>query len=461
MYHPDGAAGFNGGDLGWSLQDKELLKSQAITFNTYAKIARITALTVLTALAAFYVKNTLTAGSLPSAKKPMLITLAALLAVFPGILDFLPPPPDGEDSYPADFQFVAWLSSPQSRNDPALYSGAFIPLCKPYDDWKAFAAGGGVGNSDPSSGARLWSPIPFVNAMISNPAKLMGLPEGTSRAAASSRVCQALRKAPWSIRRLVLLVPMYMFLQTHVVEPAFKYYTSTDIKGALRNAYTAIVPLDGARDTAVDVTDHIVNYHGFIMNPKGKGKYAPLMRGLCGAIDRFPGFQAHTWGEDNRPRFLEKYACEAAPPEPRDAADPSAAGPSGVTSSPSGRGQASAGSSARTTVSPGNPGGPKAPRYVDAARGRVVPTALFHTPGPSSAATLPRPTPGPGEPAPQPGMAPAPPPYGYGFPPPTPGFHPGYPQPPPYAYPPYPYPGYPWPPQTHQTQAPPGHQPSP
>lgn len=370
-------------------------------------------------------------------------------------------------TYPADFQFVAWMTSAQSRNDPALYSGAFIPLCKPYEDWKAFASAGGIGNSDPSSGARVWSPIPFVNAMISNPAKLMGLPEGTSKAAAAARVCQALRKAPWSIRRLVLLVPMYMFLQTYVVEPAFKYYTSTDIKGALRNAYTAIVPLDGARDTTVDVTDHIVNYHGFIMNPKGKGKYAPLMRGLCGAIDRFPGFQ--TWGEDNRPRFLEKYECEASPLEPRDAAGPSAAGPSssgpsGVRSSPSGRGLASAGSSARTTVSLGNPGGPKAPCYVDAARGRVVPTALFNTPGPSSVAAQPRPTPGPGESAPQPGMAPPPPvPYGYGFPPATPGFppgapgfHPGYHQPPPYGgYPPYHYPSYPWPPPDPGTPRPP------
>lgn len=106
-----------------------------ITFSVYATVlAKINMPTILVTLVTHYIRNSLTAGNLPCAKKPMVIDLTTLVRVFPGILSFLPPPPDGATEYPDDYKYVVWLASPQSKNDPQLYAGSFMPMCKPYDD---------------------------------------------------------------------------------------------------------------------------------------------------------------------------------------------------------------------------------------------------------------------------------------------------------------------------------------
>lgn len=311
----------------------------------------------------------------------------------------------------------------------------------------AEADGDRTGAKDSSSA--VWCPIPFVSAMLSNPGKVMDLPEGTSKVAAAARLCQALRKADWSVKRFILLVPMYAFLQTNVVEPAFKFINTGDIKAAIRSTYSSLTAIVGVPEL-IDTTTLITLYHAFLCNPRGSGTYAPLMRALAGAIDRFAGHQTHTWGEDNRPRFQEVIASTTTPLPTGSGPKPSAS----ARSSPPPRGPpTSAGSSARTVVSPGNPGPPKA-RYVDALRSRVVPSALFGNPGPAAgapAAPLPPAAAPPATPAGQPPAAPALAPMGLpsaaaGFQSPAPGFPPmapgGYPMP--YGYPGFPFPGFPW-----------------
>lgn len=415
-----------------------------ITFSVYATVlAKINMPTILVTLVTHYIRNSLTAGNLPCAKKPMVIDLTTLVRVFPGILSFLPPPPDGATEYPDDYKYVVWLASPQSKNDPQLYAGSFMPMCKPYDDWRSFALADGAksGARIDTTSAHLWCPVPFVNAMLNDPVKVMGMPESTSKAVASMRLAQALRKSPWIVKRFVLLVPMYTFLQTHVVEPAFKHIASTNIKAAVGSDYSSIVPIPKVSEETVDTTDRIAAYHAFAANPRESGTYAPLMRALCGAVDRFPGYQAHSYGEDNRPRFDEVIPT----------ASPSDPGSLRTRTSPTARGlPPSAGSSARTVVSPGNPGTSKTPRYVDAARGRVVPTALFNTPGAPQPRAQPPAAPAPGSAHVGALAAPATPGYpGFpavpGYPPMAPGSYPmapgGYPMP--YGFPGFPYPGYP------------------
>lgn len=442
-------------------QSKADLKAMCISFDQYVLLARITLASVLFALATHYVKNSLSAGSLPCSKKPLLVSLASLLAVFPGILSLLPSPPDGLSDYPPGFKFVAWLASPASKRDSNSMAGAFFPMCKPYDDWVAYARAGG--KSDPSTSAHLWSPITLVHAMVNNPAKVMGLPDGTSKTSAALKLCNALRKADWNIKRFVLLAPMYLFIQNHIVEPAFRYYESSDIAAALARRHTAIVLVGKCKEVTIDTTKFILAYHTFVINPRVKENYHGLLRLFCGSIDRFPGYQCHQWNEHNRPVFLERV--ESDTPAARRPTDPQ---PSAEHSPAA----AAAGSSARQQQSPGNPGVSKVPRYVDAARPKVVPTALFGTPAAAAApAAVPAAAPSPAVPG---GFVPPTPAYGAGYPPAMPAAPgvtpPGYPAAghgfPGYGGMPYPgfpgfpgYPGYPWPPQHQAPGAPPAYPP--
>eukprot|EP00775_Hariotina_reticulata_P000232 gene232-436_t len=361
------------------LSTKEALfnAAQPCSFDTYVESSQLNSNDTITAVAKHYIANLLSCGGFPTYKKPMVVTLCAILLVFPGFLAFLPTRTTGE-RWPDEQMFAVWAGAPVSKADAAY--GAFMPYAKPYEEWKAMVTTGYNANEyDPASAAHMWSPITIYRAMLDQPAKLLGL---VNPSALKVRVSlgNAIRKADWSVRRLLLLVPFYLFLQLNVVAVAFQLKGHPDPRAKLGNQCNNLYPITRS-NTSVNVTEHVLAYTSYLDNPGSKTHYVSLVKKFNDAVDKHPHYQAHTFDSKNRATFLELIK---APLKPKDTFG------SNATTSPSKTDPAvgiSAGASARAIVSPGKPGASKAFKsFADVTRGAAVASTFVGTPGTSSAA---------------------------------------------------------------------------
>lgn len=302
-----------------------------------------------------YVINVLECGGLPSFRKPMVVTLAEITSVFSGFTSLLPPLPDG-GSYAPDTEFVVWLTTPNSKNVESSIHGSLYPMAKPKPEWEADARSN-ANFAGPSSSC--WSPFVLVEALTNNPIQLLGLAPNSTEKVIKVRILKALRNASWNVRRMLLLIPMFKFIQSYVVQPAFKYFNEDRIKPALGTRYDNIVIMEGMDDLTISTTDMITAYIDYIKSPDG-GTYVPLLKLFHGAYDRFPGYQAHTFDSSNKTTYSQvisngrtRQRGESPQPSPGG----SAIGANGMFN---------AGAAARSVVSPGKPGAPKSMRgYVD------------------------------------------------------------------------------------------------
>lgn len=410
--------------LGTSSHEEMAERAAAMTYEAYATLAGYITVGLLMAFATGYITYIYHGQGgpfFPMSKKPLVFTLAALLAVFPGACQFLPPGPD-DGAYPSDYKFVAWYAVPQSKDDPTTKAKAFFPLCKPYNDWRESANTG-----KPSNTANMWSPLTLFDAMLRAPAKLLGLPAGTHPSLAKPRLLKALREAHPAIRHVLLMPAHYNALQQNVIATAFKLSRSLAIKDIIPARCKKFVPLSKLPSISVNFTDLTCAYHSYILNPTGPGVYPKMMRAISYGVDKHTDFQAHTYTASNALQMSDKITSQTRN-APAKSSGARAANP------PSSPGVPSAGAAARSVVSPGRPGAPKAIRYADATRGRVVASAIASAAAPGAPpAAAPRPR--------------APAPYGYyrGY---TPA-PPGYDAPPMYDYHPH-YHGHP--PHEHWAQ---------
>lgn len=386
-------------------EGKVAMRSRACDFPTFFKLVCITSALMLAQVNQSYISPTFTMRYFPNLKKPMVVSLASLLVVLPGAIHFLPDPPKGA-SYEVGHKFVAWLSAPSQTTNPADYGGAFFPHCKPHSDWLSAMANGG--RTEIHTNRNIWSPIALTAAMESDPVALMGMPEGTKRSVAILQLAKNIKAAMHNdptVFRLLLLVPLYKFLQDYVVKAAVDLKNkAAPLSDAMVRRFKAINPWasDATNvDASIDTTAHVKAYHAFVSSPTGP-QYAELMSTMGAGVDKQSGYQAHTYGEDYRPIFNR-------PVTPHVQLDGPAAPPAAPAAAPPGspaRPTAAAGATSRLQGSPGAPGQPKARRtWVDVTRGKV-PT----TPGTTAVARTQAPSTGDssGNPPADPPAAPAP-----------------------------------------------------
>lgn len=370
-----------------NVSTKEQLKSWAdrFTFDKYRTTACITEKSTMEAIGKFYIANMLNSGGFPSYKKPMIITLAALLVTFPGILCFLPPQASGQP-WPEDARFAVWIAAPTSKPESAL--GAFMPYAKPYDDWKSMAKNGyNPSTYDPSSAVHMWSPIILAKAILDEPAKLLGL-VNPSKLKTQIAMGSAIRKADWNVRRLLLLIPFYVFLQTYVVKVAFNLKDHADPRKRLGSKSANIPAMASTPDITVNVTEHVLDYTTYIQDPQKN--YVNLVKRFTQAHDKWSGYQGHTFDGNNRATYLELFkplkntAIDSQEAPTRST--PHGTSTSSLAATPS---SSSAGATARSTLSPGKPGPSKTFRpYVDVTKGRTVASTLAAHAGTTSHVAL-------------------------------------------------------------------------
>lgn len=354
---------------------------KSITFTNYAIMAKLEP-SIRGALAQYYVGNVLNCGGLPSFRKAMVVTLAEITAVFPGFPSLLPPLPDG-GTYAPDIEFVVWLTTPNSKAGEAYIHGSLFPMAKPRSEWETDARNGSAFTSPSST---CWTPFVLMDALINNPIQLLGLRPNSSEAVVKVRVSKALRNATWPVRRMLLLIPMYRFIQSYVVQPAFKHFNEDRLKHHLGGRYDNITVLEGL-DFTVSTTDMIVAYCAYIKDPDG-GTYVPLLKQFHGAYDRYPGYQAHSFDSGNKATYFNIINNPRKNPRDSPLATPGYSTPG---SNPALIAMFGAGAAARSVVSPGKPGTSKSMRgYVDVVnKGKVAAAALTSggTPNPAASGT--------------------------------------------------------------------------